>query len=625
MKKRVFVILLLLAFSAGLLAACHGKGVVKPTEAPPATTAAPTVPPTAAPATQEGETTDPFAATPETETTAAPEVPAMEFDTSRHYTISFWAKNDSNPTQIAIYKKAKADFEALYPNITVEIRPYSDYGKIYQDVITNIATNTTPNVCISYPDHIATYLKGQDVVVSLDEYMADKNYGFGGEKLLFDGPSQDELIDKFMQEGWFDGHQYDLPFMRSSEALYINKTMVESMGYTIPDVVTWDWIWEVSEKAMEKDGDVFKANGQKIMIPFIYKSTDNMMIQMLRQKGAGYANSRGEVQIFNDTTRELLYTIYQHVSTRAFSTFKIDSYPGNFFNAARCIFAVDSTAGATWIGSNAPLLDIHASDVVQFETVIRPVPQFDADNVQMISQGPSLCVFNKADQQEVLASWLFAQYLLSNDVQVAYAQTEGYVPVTHKAQDSAEYQDYLSRAGEDNKTYYDVKIAASRMVIDHMDDTFITPVFAGSASVRDAAGAMIETVAKGTRRNQVKLTADGTALDESYLQSVFSEVRRLYKLDEIEVKPGEPETPPATTAPAPGDETGEATGDATGEAPATTAAPAPATEPATTAAPEPEPLPATSRFLLGSLVAVWVILGAVALIGAIRRHKNGNP
>ena len=66
MKKRVWAILLLLAFSAGLLAACHGKGVVKPTEAPPATTAAPTVPPTAAPVTQEGETADPSAVPPET-------------------------------------------------------------------------------------------------------------------------------------------------------------------------------------------------------------------------------------------------------------------------------------------------------------------------------------------------------------------------------------------------------------------------------------------------------------------------------------------------------------------------------------------------------------------------------
>ena len=608
MKTRRPILLLLLVLSAVLLAACHGKGVVKPTEAP-----APAEPASQAFAEDpSGEAADPSAAS---ESAEAPEAEPLEFDTSRRHTVTFWAKNDSNPTQIAIYKKAKADFEALYPNITVEIRSYSDYGKIYQDVITNIATKTTPNLCISYPDHIATYLKGQDVVVSLDGYMADKNYGFGGEKLLFDGPSREELIDKFMQEGYFNGHQYDLPFMRSSEALYINRTMVEAMGYQIPDVVSWDWVWEISEKAMEKDGDIFKANGQKIMIPFIYKSTDNMMIQMLRQKGAGYATARGEVQLFNNTTRELLYTVYEHVNTRAFSTFKIDSYPGNFFNAGRCLFAVDSTAGATWMGSNAPLLDIHASDVVQFETVVRPVPQFDPDHVQMISQGPSLCLFSKEDKQEELAAWLFAQYLLSNEVQVAYAQTEGYVPVTHKAQDSAAYQDYLSRAGEDNKTYYDVKIAASRMVMDHMDDTFITPVFAGSASVRDAAGAMIETVAKGTRRRQVKLNADGTALDEAYLQSVFGEVTRLYKLDEIELLPEDP------AAPAP---SGEAPSESMGENPdpAAVTEPLPTEEPGTQAAPQPEPLPGTARFLLGALAVSWVLIGGAYLFGVIRKRKK---
>ena len=73
-------------------------------------------------------------------------------------------------------------------------------------------------------------------------------------------------------------------------------------------------------------------------------------------------------------------------------------------------------------------------------------------NPQMISQGPSLCIFNKEDPQEVLASWLFAQFLLTNDVQTAYSETEGYVPVTQTAQESSQYQDYLSREGEDNNT-----------------------------------------------------------------------------------------------------------------------------------------------------------------------------
>ncbi len=106
-----------------------------------------------------------------------------------------------------------------------------------------------------------------------------------------------------------------------------------------------------------------RSNGQEVMIPFIYKSTDNMMIQMLKQQDAGYSTQTGEIQIFNDTTRDLLYTIADHAGTGAFSTFKISGYPANFLNAGQCVFAIDSTAGATWMGSDAPLADIAEESV----------------------------------------------------------------------------------------------------------------------------------------------------------------------------------------------------------------------------------------------------------------------
>ncbi|MBQ6806184.1 MAG: extracellular solute-binding protein, partial [Lachnospiraceae bacterium] len=351
-----------------------------------------------------------------------------EFDTSREYEITFWAKNDTNKTQTAIYEQAIEDFEALYPNITVNLRLYTDYGKIYNDVITNISTNTTPNVCITYPDHIATYLSGTNLVVPLEELFVNEKYGLGGSEVLFDSPTKDEIIPQFLGECSFKEHYYALPYMRSTEACYINKTYVEALGYTLPETLTWDFIWEVSEAAMAQDEEGnFLVNGQNVLIPFLYKSTDNMMIQMLKQKEAGYSTEEGEILLFNDTTEELLYTIAEHGRSEAFSTFKISSYPANFLNAGQCIFAIDSTAGATWMGTDAPLCDISEDKIVDFETVVMPIPQFDTENPRMISQGPSVCIFNKEDPQEVMASWLFMQYLLTNEVQIAYAQTEGYV------------------------------------------------------------------------------------------------------------------------------------------------------------------------------------------------------
>ncbi len=449
-----------------------------------------------------------------------------EFNTSEQYEITFWAKNATNLTQVAIYKEAIAEFEELYPNIKVNLKLYTDYSRIYNDVITNISTGTTPNVCITYPDHIATYKTGENIVLPLDDVIADEKYGLGGSALRFDAPTAEQIVPQFLAEGKIDGVQYALPFMRSTEACYVNKTYVEALGYELPEVLTWDFIWEVSDAATEKNGDgTYKINGQNVMIPFIYKSTDNMMIQMLRQLGAGYSDESGNIEIFNDETEQILYTVAQHAALGAFSTFKISSYPANFLNAGQCIFAIDSTAGATWMGSDAPLIDISEDQLVEFETVVMSVPQYDTENTQMISQGPSVCIFNKDDPQEVLASWLFTQYLLTNDVQIAYSQTEGYAPVTSKAQESAEYLDYLSRSGENNELYYNIKLDATKLLLENTENTFVTPVFNGSASLRNAAGQLIENTVKGVRR--------GGTVDEKFMSELFDDISSLYRLDQI--------------------------------------------------------------------------------------------
>ncbi|MDE6997947.1 MAG: ABC transporter substrate-binding protein, partial [Oscillospiraceae bacterium] len=203
---------------------------------------------------------------------------------------------------------------------------------------------------------------------------------------------------------------------------------------------------------------------------------------------------------------------------------------------------------------------------------VMTVPQFDPGSPQMISQGPSVCIFNKADPQEVLASWLFVQYLLTNDVQIAYSETEGYVPVTSKARSSAEYQNYLSRSGEDNAAYYDVKIQAAQLLLDNTDHTFVTPVFNGSASLRSAAGQLVENTVKSVRRNET--------VDEAYVEQLYADVISLYRLDQ----PG-------------------ASGAASGKE-------------------DLGPLPATAAALLASLAAAWVLIVVYFVVQMAQKRKR---
>ena len=576
MKKsllRLISLFLLVSVLAASLSACHGTLKKPSSEGIPSDNSG---------ENQEGESGAPI------ENPAASFNVPESFDTSRTYEITFWAKNESNINQANVYRQAVKDFEALYPNIKIKLKIYTDYGRIYQDVITNISTDTTPNICITYPDHIATYMTGEGTMVPLNQLMDDEKYGLGGSELLFDGPTKEEIIPKFLEECAFGDTYYALPYMRSSEVCYINKTYVEKLGFTLPETLTWDFIWEVAEAATAKDADGnYIVNGQKTMIPIIYKSTDNMMIQMLRQSGAGYSTSNGGIKIFNNTTKDILLTLAEHAATGAFCTFKRIGYPANFLNAGQCIFAIDSTAGATWMGCDAPQMDIAEESIVRFETEVMTIPQFDTENPQMISQGPSVCIFNKEDPGEVLASWLFTQFLLTNEVQIPYATIEGYVPVTSKAQDSDEYKDYLSRSGEDNDYYYDIKIKTTQILLENIENTFVTPVFNGSTSLRNASGEMIEQVVKTARGKKT--------VDEEYIDKLYEDMVSLYKLTNIvEDDPSDPDS----GEPQINNQAGMSGPNELG------------------------PLPAAAVALLVSLALVWVLILTYFAVTTIKKRKK---
>lgn len=436
-----------------------------------------------------------------------------EFDETREYNISFWAKNDGNTEQVKVYDDAIARFESIYPNINVEIRHFNSYPDIYRDVLVNIGTETTPNVCIAYPDHVATYKEGNNIVVNLTGLLEHPSYGLGGKDIKFDSVSRDDIYEKFLNEGIIEDLYYTLPFMRSSEAVYINKDYVEALGYDIPDILTWDWMWEVCETALERKGDgtlPFQKTTD-VLYPMIYKSTDNMYITMCKQMGIPISTADEEVLLFSEETKELLLDLggkgrheITNITTNTkkyeslFTTFTKVSYPGNFFNRWECLFAIDSTAGATWLGTGATSSDSASGadkNKPNFETVVRTVPQVDVNNPQMISQGPSICLFNKEDPQEVIASWIFAQFMLTDEIQLGYTKTEGYLPVTKSATESDAFKAYLN-----NEKEYVVKREATKLVLDNIENTFISPVFNGSSDIRDAGAYLVEGVCGNNKR-----------------------------------------------------------------------------------------------------------------------------
>ena len=70
-----------------------------------------------------------------------------------------------------------------------------------------------------------------------------------------------------------------------------------------------------------------------------------------------------------------------------------------------------------------------------------------------------------------------------------------------------------------------MKLQAAKLLLQNPDKTFVTPVFNGSASLRSAAGELIETVVKSIRRKQT--------VDDAFFQKLYSDTAALYHLDQI--------------------------------------------------------------------------------------------
>ena len=145
--------------------------------------------------------------------------------------------------------------------------------------------------------------------------------------------------------------------------------------------------------------------------------------------------------------------------------------------------SIGSSAGATY---QRPAKG--ADGAYPFEVGITTIPQLDADNKKVISQGPSLCIFKKANPQEVAASWLFVKYLTTTvEFQAEFSMASGYVPVLKSVADHPVYAEFLASA--DGGDY--IAALSAKVCLEQQDAYYTSPAFNGSSTARDEVGALL--------------------------------------------------------------------------------------------------------------------------------------
>ena len=370
-----------------------------------------------------------------------------------------------------ILNTAIEDFNAIYPNITVEHSSYGDYNGIRDQIKTEISVGNQPNLAYCYPDHIALYnIAG--AVQTLDS-LIDGQYGFTAEQKA-------DFVPAYYNEGkaFGDGKMYSLPISKSTEVLYYNQTFFTENNLSVP--TTWDEMEAVCRKIKEID---------PTCIPLGYDSEANWFITMCEQYGSDYTATGDDNFLFdNETNRNFVKkfrTWYQEklVTTEELSGgYTSALFTGESDSGTRCYMCIGSTGGATYQQPN------QTNGVYEFEVGITSIPQVDPANPKVISQGPSICIFKNSDAQEVIASWLFAKFLTTDvNFQASVSMNNGYAPVIQSVKNNQIYADFLASASTANIQAYAVKVA-----LDQANAYYVSPAFNGSSVARDQVGLLIQ-------------------------------------------------------------------------------------------------------------------------------------
>lgn len=376
-------------------------------------------------------------------------------------------------------------FNEKYPKIKVkESSAAGGYDDLKDLIKKNIATNTLPTMAFCYPDHVAEYIESGKGGVCLDltPYINSDEYGFTkeeGSHKNADGVDvygKDDYVDAFWREGasYTKSGVYSLPFAKSTEALFYNKDIFDLNGWQVP--TTWEQMWNLC--------DTIKATYPDVT-PLGYDSDSNFFITMCEQMNIPFTSATGEHYLFNnDKAKAMVSDLKAKFDKQLFIT-KGSSGNGTYtstkFTAEEIIMSIGSTGGTTYNGTD------------NFEVGVAPVPYYDLSNPAVVSQGPSICMFNSATKAQRTAAWLFYKHLSTAENSTYYSVSTGYQPVRLSSYETETYKKFSS--AQNASLFNKVAKVSSEL----LDSYFVSPVFVGSANARNQVGSLLTAVLNGSR------------------------------------------------------------------------------------------------------------------------------
>ena len=379
-------------------------------------------------------------------------------------TIEMW--HYMNGGQADALNSIIEDFNATNDKgITVNAISQGSIVDLNKKVISAAQSNSLPAIINVYPD-VATGLIEDKKLVNLSSFINDKNVGMADE--------MDDFVDTFIEETsqWNNGEVYGLPMTKSTEVLYVNKNMLESLGYTLEDLedLTFEKLAEISNKAVTELG----------VAGFGFDSSSNAFISSLKMDGLDFVDSKGTINVDNEWVREYMTFFQKQAESGAFRIAGEDKFLSNPFVNQKMLCYQGSSAGYAYLNNGGA-----------FEIAVVEVPVFEGKDKAVIQQGASLFVTNNVSAEAQYAAYEFVKFATNAENTAKFATATGYLPVRKSAIETEIVKNILN---DETSLYSQVYNVAQKS----LPYAYYTPAINNAQSARTVAQEKYEAFMSGS-------------------------------------------------------------------------------------------------------------------------------
>lgn len=384
-------------------------------------------------------------------------------------TITFWYSLTG--TSKSTLENLTKEFEKKNPNIKVQLQNQGgNLGDLQSKLVSGLQSpKNLPTITQAYPGWLYSAAQNK-MLVNLTPYVNNKEIGWGSY-------SNSKIKSALWDGAKINGTQYGVPFNKSVEVLFYNKTLLDKYGVKVPK--TMSELKKASQEIYEKSEHKVKGVG--------FDSLNNYYMLAMKEKGIDFNK---KLNFASSESKAVINYYADGVKDGYFMMAGTEKYMSTPFDSGKVAMFVDSTANEAYVKSGL-------TQGNEYGIAARP----SSINVQ---QGTDIYMFSKATKLQRTAAFKYLKFLTSKASQTTWANKTGYMPVNTDVLDSASY-----KASKTSKVPAILEATTKKL--------YYLPVTKNSESAYDQINANMQTILAdaGKKKNwtsdvttgQSKLTA----------------------------------------------------------------------------------------------------------------------